>query len=45
MTPPVVAPHLEAAVLTLVVVVGSTGHFATGSAVHLQGLRQVEFNA
>ena len=28
-----------------VVVVSSAGHFVTGSAVHLQGLRQMEFNA
>ena len=48
-TPSAPAPHVEAAVLTLVagaavVVVGSAGHLATGSAVRLQGLRQVEFN-
>ena len=48
-TPPAAAPHVEAAVLTLVagattVVVGSAGHLATGSAVHLQRLQQVEFN-
>ena len=30
---------------TAVMVVGSAGHFATRSAVRLQGLRQVEFNA
>ena len=49
-TPLAAAPHMEAAVLTLVasaavVVVGSAGHFATGSALRLQGLWQVEFNA
>ena len=49
-TPPTAAPRVEAAVLTLVagaavVVVGSAWHLATGSAVCLQGLRQVEFNA
>ena len=49
-TPPAAAPHVDAAVLTLVagaavVVVGSTGHLAKGSALRLQGLRQVEFNA
>ena len=49
-TPPTAAPHVEAAVLTLVagaavVVVGSTGHLATGIVVRIQGLRQVEFNA
>ena len=49
-TPPAAAPHVEAAALTLVasaaaVVVGSARHLATRSAVRLQGLRQVEFNA
>ena len=48
-TPFAAPPHVEAAVLTLVagaaaVVVRSTGHLATGSTVHLQGLQQVEFN-
>ena len=45
-TPPghTAAPHVEAAMLALVagaavVVVGSAGHLATGSAVRLQGLR------
>ena len=49
-TPLAAAPHVEAAVLTLVagagaavVVVGSAGHLATGSAVRPQGPRQVEF--
>ena len=49
-TPPAASPHVEVAVLTLVagtavVVVGGAGHLATESAVRLQGLRQVEFNA
>ena len=44
LTPPAAAPHVEAAVLTLVagttvVVVRSAGHLATRSAVRLQGLR------
>ena len=48
-TPPAAAPHVEAAVLTLVAgaavaVVGNTGHLTTGSAVRLQGLQRVEFN-
>ena len=51
-TPPghTAARHVEAAVLALVagaavVVVSSAGHFVTGSAMRLQGLRQMEFNA